>query len=948
MVIRNSYLKRTILASSITAALAGITSVPAYSQSEMLEEVVVTGIRGSLDRAMDIKRDSAGVVDAISAEDIGKFPDANLAESLQRITGVSIDRQNGEGNQITVRGLGPNFNMVTLNGRQMPAASSPEQESISSGTQSRAFNFAQIASESVSGVEVYKTARADLPTGGMGATVNIKTARPFDYDGTKVIANVAAIHDTSVVEGDDVTPEFGGLFSTLLADGKVGLLANFSFSERHSSEYSTHTDGWTRDLRDDTDSPYAFWCGDASSECNDAPWVYRPVTNISEIQHNQRERLNAQFVAQFAPVDNVEITLDYVMSDFERSQQRWQTGFFGVPGPDSVTNTRLTQNFTLDSVTRSLSAVDSLAYINELKVENESVGFNVQWDLTDTLTLSFDAHSSSAESQPGGELNDRLYLIQGPVGQVVDLDYSGNGVSVEVDDSGSFRNSDVEGERLPNIDNFQDPDGFSPLGTYLRNIAIENNVDQYQLDIDWDFDGIQLNAGVSYTDYEVNTLATDTGFFFQGLAPCPSCAEFINEPRNLDAPSGFQSVTTWNIQGLVQSQFPTQDSDLLAGSPPDFFGANEESLAFYFNMNTDFEIAGLPARLSAGARYETTDVTGSAFETFPSYLLISSDTEGSAVNADGATPVFYEVESDYSVFLPAVDFQIEPMEDHVARFSYGQSIARPDLNGLRPTTNISDFRPGVATASSGNPDLKPYSSDNFDLAYEWYYNDSSYLSITYFYKQVDDYITTSTELDTLLSDQGTPLLDPRGRYVPVGPDGDAIAVQSEPGDPEAIFEVSRLLNAEEREVDGFELAVQHIFGESGFGMQANYTIVESDAEYDVDNFEFQAVLLGLSDSWNLVGFYENERFSTRIAANWRDEFLFADNQLRRTGEPVYFDEYLQIDLSASYDITDNFAVSFEVLNLTGEDQVQRGRYSDQFLYENNQEPRYTLGLRANF
>ena len=124
----------------------GVSAQAQEADEEIIEEIVVTGIRSSVTAAMDIKRDADGVVDSITSEDIAKFPDANLAESLQRITGVSIDRQGGEGNQVTVRGLGPNFNMVTLNGRQMPSASSPEQESIASATQSRAFNFAQIAS----------------------------------------------------------------------------------------------------------------------------------------------------------------------------------------------------------------------------------------------------------------------------------------------------------------------------------------------------------------------------------------------------------------------------------------------------------------------------------------------------------------------------------------------------------------------------------------------------------------------------------------------------------------------------------------------------------------------------------------------------------------------------------------------------------------------------------
>src|SRR6186997_1315574 len=174
---------------------------PVFAQEQtpdQLEEVIVTGLRGSLKASMDIKRDSSGVVDAISAEDIGKFPDTNLAESLQRITGVSIDRVNGEGSNVTVRGFGPTFNLVTLNGRQLPAASvgTITGNPTTAGSQgtSRSFDFATLASEGVSGLEVYKTGNASAPSGGMGATINIKTIRPLD-SGTKASVGVKAVLD---------------------------------------------------------------------------------------------------------------------------------------------------------------------------------------------------------------------------------------------------------------------------------------------------------------------------------------------------------------------------------------------------------------------------------------------------------------------------------------------------------------------------------------------------------------------------------------------------------------------------------------------------------------------------------------------------------------------------------------------------------------------------------
>ena len=986
---KNCRLNKTAIAQGIAMTLgASVLSSPlAMSQESerVLEEVVVTGIRSSLMNAMDVKRDQDGVVDAISAEDIGKFPDSNLAESLQRIPGVSIDRSRGEGAQVTVRGLGPNFNMVTLNGRQMPTASSPEQESISSATQSRAFNFDQIASESVSGVFVYKTARANLTPGGMGATIDVTTARPFDFDETKIVTNLKAVHDSTVEEGDDVTPDVSALFSTQLMDGKVGLLANYSYARRDFAEPSAHTDGWLRDNAGE--QGYEKWCENA--DCDGVPYIYRPVGNVGEIQNNERTRVNAQLVAQFAPTDNIEITLDYVYSDFKVEQDRYVTTLFGTVNDSTITNLELDSNYSVLGYTRAGQALDAQTYENKEKIENDSFGLNVEWLVNDNLMVTFDGHNSEAKSQPNGELNDRNYIIQGPLGVIYDLGYNGGGIDIAYDDSAAYRGTCQFGQddpgggggtfgelgatepgcdRIPGVDGLQDPDGYSGLGSVFKSIAVDNTVDQYQLDFTWNFDDVDVSIGGSYTEYEVETRATNTGFVFQGLYPCAGCDESISQPFKTGAPSGFQTTNKVNLdafqntprdaflgqnfanqgfeQGLVPAggNWPNTDEEVIAAFPPTFFSAKEESTAFYVDLTNDFEIGGMPARIAAGVRYEDTDVEGSAFQNFPLSLSIVSITEGRV--DPGPDETFFTLEGDYSVFLPAVDFRIEPWEGHVARTSYGKSIARPDLNGLRPTTTVSDYRPGIATASSGNPDLDPYLSDNFDLSYEWYYAEGSYMAVSYFYKEIDDYIGSDVESDVILDVNGEPLRNPEDRF-----DGSAVSptpVTSEPTDPIAVFDVSRLVNGEQREVDGLEIAVQHLFGESGFGMQANYTYVDSDAEYDTDDFSSQAILIGLSDSANLVGFFENRTFSVRVAANWRDEFLYGTNQLRATSEPVYFDDYLQVDFASSWFITDSMTLSFEVLNVFGEDQRQTGRYSSQFLFENDQDARYTLGLRAEF
>src|SRR5207344_2176660 len=199
---------------------------PVFAQeqaSEELEEVVVTGLRGSLKASMETKREAVGVVDAINAEDIGKFPDTNLSEALQRITGVSIDRRNGEGATVTARGFGPQFNLVTLNGRQMPSADAFANGATQGGGvqgNTRSFNFANLSAEAISAVEVYKTGRADIATGGIGAAINIRTARPFDNDGLVLNVGAKALDDTTNRVGSNITPEVSGIFSYATDDKK--------------------------------------------------------------------------------------------------------------------------------------------------------------------------------------------------------------------------------------------------------------------------------------------------------------------------------------------------------------------------------------------------------------------------------------------------------------------------------------------------------------------------------------------------------------------------------------------------------------------------------------------------------------------------------------------------------------------------------------------------------
>ena len=400
------------------------------SDATELDTIVVKGIRASLESSMNLKRDAQGVVDGIVAEDIGKFPDTNLAESLQRISGVSIDRTaSGEGSKVTVRGIGPDHNLVLLNGRQMPGA----LLNGFSASNSRAFDFANLASEAVSAIEVYKTGLASNPTGGIGATINIKTARPLE-SGTLANVGMKTVHDTSngnlprTMQGDDWTGEMSGIFSQTFADGKVGIAINGSYQERDSGFSQVGVlNGWRTHFGGEGGWG-AIAPGTPGNDNLPGPNdLYSVPQNLNySVNGISRQRTNGQVTLQWAPTDRITTTLDYTYSENKIQQRRnemsvwfnfvnvesaWTDGpaagpiFYGEGNPNCGPFQH--PNGVYDSDDNLFNGTcGDLAMaggISATKAENESVGFNVEWEVTDSLDLAFDYHRSTAELKPDSE-----------------------------------------------------------------------------------------------------------------------------------------------------------------------------------------------------------------------------------------------------------------------------------------------------------------------------------------------------------------------------------------------------------------------------------------------------------------------------------------------------------------------------------------------------------------
>lgn len=984
-----------IAASSGLAAAQTNSDRPADAGGEAGDEIIVTGIRASLRESLEIKRDAQGVVDAISAEDMGKFPDTNLAESLQRITGVSIDRSNGEGSTVTVRGFGPEFNLVILNGRQMPTALIGDGGSAPS---SRSFDFANIASEGVSAVEVYKSGRATVESGGIGATINILTPRPLDKPGMRGSISAKAVYDSSRNNGDPITPEISGIFSTTFADDTIGILVTGSYQERKSSNNVANV-GW-RDgyLGSENNWGSLAQPGDPRfaniTNRPDATDVYQVPQNASyDLNDINRERINGQAVLQFRPADGLTGTLDYTYSrntvktrnsnvgvwfNHEDTSSAWTDGpvagpifyteRFNPPGPGCMAPSPPPPNQC--AIGKDLSYSGALI---ENRAENESFGFNLEWQGDDGMTVELDAHHSTAEVKPINRFGSSMSV--------------GNAVFGVANQTVNFEND------LPVI-SYQMHPGIDPLnaalitptGNAFRAAYFKDEINQVQLRGQYDHEGGFLDSidfGVSYIENKIRsafgTIQNDT---WGGAGPASDIPDDIFELETLPdkfpglAQDGMiQSFYTFDFERMVDlieglygtCSNPLTGSQAVPGTCIAAFNTDrritEKTIAPYLQVATKFDLFDNPAHFVAGLRYEVTDISSKALVPVPIDTRWVADNEFNLVLSGDSD--FTRFKGSYDNWLPALDFDVSPIADVKLRASYSHTITRPDYASMQGGRTLDTlFRVGGGTGAQGNPGLIPYKSKNIDLSAEWYYAPTSYLSVGYFHKDVKNFIS-STRIDSTAFGLTTPVNGPRWNAAVAALGANATVAQirqyiitnfpttvsgnvinSAPGDPLVNFEITTPINSDQTAaLDGWEFAVQHSFWDTGFGVLLNYTIVNGDATYDnaLPSSVPQFALPGLSDSANAVAFYDKNGLQARVAWNWRDEFLSATGP-----NPFYTEEYWQIDASASYEFIAGFTGFVEVINLTGESRRGHLRHKNNVSFVSPGYARYSAGLRYNF
>ncbi|MBL8277457.1 MAG: TonB-dependent receptor [Pelomonas sp.] len=936
------------------------SSVPqALASTTQLETVVVTGIRRSLETSVNLKRSSSGLVDGIVAEDIGKFPDTNLAESLSRISGVSIDRSNGEGTRVTVRGMGPDFNLVLLNGRQMPASSID-----GSAPSSRSFDFSNLASDGVAALEVYKTSRASSPTGGMGATINVRTQRPFDIKETIAQVGVKLVRDDSArrlpgeEQGKSATPELSGIYSTQSADGTFGIALMGTYQVRDSGYSQANvSSGWkTFDGIKDND-----WSG------NNAVWGGLPPASTGDIKNRpakdsiysvpqnmnysftgvHRERLNGQIVLQLKPVKDVVGTLDFIMSEQKFRQRRndisaWFNygGQFGEYQQGSPSSPIIYgEHMTNSDLAMGASRIQT-------KNKNQQIGLNLKWKASDALSFDFDAHHATATSGA----ND-------PLGTSVTMGTASlNRGDTFVDFTNKFPVLGIKGSVL-------DPKLMELQGSVFGNSYQKNQISQIQTKGNWKIDAdSSLDFGLTLTDVKNRSafanVQRDTwgGGAAGGPAAMPddiwkadSISKYFSRIPGSNDPRLFNQFFYFNFEDLRAAAIKALGSDALLKASFDWqddFRTTEKSQAVFGQYNLAWDW-GVPMDASIGARYERTKVNSPSVEKIPVSVAWVADNEV-PISFNGTRSA--ERSGSYGYFLPSIDLSADLTHDTKLRVSYGQTIGRPGWNAIQGGQRLDPLaRVDGGSASVGNPDLKPLHSSNFDFSAEHYYAKSSYVAASYFHKSLKDYneaIITETNLFGLRTPIGNAAYN-QGRAACVnasnqsscireyiftnfstapgvspnpaaGPDKGTITAQ--PTDPLLMFKLGTFVNNQRTsKLNGIEFNAQHIFGNTGFGVSANFTKVRSNLSYNNNKAGAQTdVLVGLGDSGNLVGFYEDDTWSTRLAYNWRGKFLAANYGGAEGAQPLYVEPYGQLDVSVGYNVNRHLRLQLEAINLTDE------------------------------
>ncbi len=884
------------LGASITALTMAMIAGQAQAQEtttdgEEVEAVVVTGFRSSLDKALNVKRSEAAAVDSILAEDIGKFPDLNLSESIQRIPGVAITRDGGEGRQISVRGLGPQFTRVRING--MEALTTGGSADSSGGTnRGRSFDFNVFASDLFNSITVRKTAEASTEEGSLGATVDLRTARPFDYNGFAMAASaLAGYNDLS----EKVSPRGAFMISNTWADDTFGALLSVAYNKRQLVEEGASTVRWMNGLAANTGFQSSSAPGISLAQANAA---FRPRFPRFDRFYSENERLGLTGSLQWRPAERTLVSFDALYAKFDqtREEQYLEAPVFSTAGAQGMGDVDLISGVINNQNTLVSGTFNDV----DLRTENRY----------DVLKTEFSQFTLSGEH----ELTDKIKL-SGVLGHSVS-DHK-NPIQTTV----IFDQLNVDGysydftSRMPTLAygnaNLTSPDAWTLTQIRLRPQTSKNTYDTAQFEVGYDLnDTFKFSAGVNWKKYEFETteLRRSNGTNANLEASIPASLAALSR-------SGFsKTVNLGGVNTIIPDYFAAvnalslNDRNLFAlGAQPSLGnnrGVTEEATSGFVQADFETTIANMPLRGNFGVRYVETQQESQGY----SYL--------------SGAPVLVRSEQKYDDTLPSMNLVLEPRENFLIRFGASKVMARSDLGSLTPgaTVNVSGAN---RTVSAGNPALQPFRAKAYDLSFEYYFQRGALLSLAVFKKDIDTLVQNQQQQVPFTGN-------------PFGiPDSVATAacgaLPVSQCNPSLDWVFTTPVNTEGANLKGLEINYQQPFTFlpgpfDKMGALVNYTYVKSEADYVNAAGAVVATndLTGLSrNSYNATLYYEDSKFSARVSVAYRDKYL-----TRVPGQEsgtVYdgTNETLNVDASIQYTLNDRVKFSLEGVNLTDE-------YADQF------------------
>ena len=865
------------------------------------EVIVVRGVRGSIARSVDLKKNASTVQDSISALELGVFPDDNVADSLAHITGVAISRTaGGEGQYVSVRGLGPEYTLTTFNGR-----------TLATDGASRDFAYDVLPSDVISGADVIKGAEASLTEGAIGGLVNLRSASPFDRVGLNGVVRLQGDYN---LMSEYAGVKFSGVVSNTFADDTLGVMLGVVLERRKDrTDVAGNDGGWTRNP-DPNDESWGgnAWGGNIDPNGNGVldPDEYGLIGlgqfRVGSILEEKRRRAFTAKV-EWRPTDTFTLTLDGLKTKLDSPQVGFQQSYYTLFAPGRWSNIQIQDgivtSFDMTNPDPELALNPELLNQTTYRVvDTDLYGANAKWEATDNLTLTADVYRSSSSRYSGGQDSYVVLRMNQP-----------NSASFTLNDS-AVPDVDVafdDGRDL--IDGLADgafgPSDFNTHYFSLGGDNIDDKITGLSFGGDWSTLMGPLESvlfGVTYNSREksrelVNNSLTGGADYYSGnyainvgdlggnvISRSLALPNFMNGvdaafPRSFlsfDVPGYIDALQAYN--GTPRPGGGTYDFSAAAPvwNPLQSYRVTEDTLAAYVQANLE----GARWRGNVGLRMVNTKTTAQAWDAKILDIIANGAFNYTAVYDD---PSEVTQDSDYTYFLPSANLSIDLTDDLRLRLGAARTMARPSVETLAPTNTTESVSWGEFTqVYGGNADLKPYQADQFDASLEWYFAPSSIFNVAGFYKYIKNQITTSWE-----------------------PGVDI-------GVPGYLFNIIRPINGDHARVKGIEVGLQHLL-DNGFGVRGQFTRNWSKS-YVGDEVR---PLEGIAPSvYSLSLLYEKGPLSLAVTADRTDSFTTAVNVLGE-GYNEEADAITWMTAHISYDISDRISLALDGQNLLDSEQT---------------------------